>query len=216
MRKYTEAGLMVAVAIACSVGITLYMQGPIMSGAMFTSIEQPAFVVRVGVDGGMRGGEHGSGCLVRSDMVLTCHHVIRDARATDKIIVEFKDGLRRPATVVKTDKLQDLALLRIEPVIIPAARPAKRAVIKNQDVTICGFPNNNEYDEVRGRVVDFRSPTRDGDDTLFVVSNRADSGMSGGPVLNMGGEVVGVLFGSLRFANCTGLEAIKTFLEGVE
>ena len=89
-------------------------------------------------------------------------------------------------------------------------------MIKNQDVVICGFPKGNDYDEVRGRVVAFRSPTMDGEDTLFIVSNRAVSGMSGGPVLNMGGEVVGVLFGSLRFANCTGLDAIKAFLDGVQ
>jgi hypothetical protein len=94
--------------------------------------------------------------------------------------------------------------------------PAKRSVIKDQDVVICGFPKAGDYDEVRGRVVGFASPTRNSEDTLFTVSERAESGMSGGPVFNMNGDLVGVLFGSLRYANCTGLDAIKAFLRSVK
>jgi S1-C subfamily serine protease len=177
--------------------------------------EQPACCVRVDVLGS-RGGEHGTGTLVRPDLVLTAHHVIRDSRPGDRIRVTFRDGFERDASVVKVDRTQDLAALAIEPVIYPAARPAKRSVIKDQDVVICGFPKAGDYDEVRGRVVGFASPTRNSEDTLFTVSERAESGMSGGPVFNMNGDLVGVLFGSLRYANCTGLDAIKAFLRSVK
>jgi S1-C subfamily serine protease len=177
----------------------------------FTDVEQPQFVVKVHVHDGS-----GTGSLVRSDLVLTCHHVIRDSRPGDRIYVEFKNGLERDATVVKVNKDTDLALLRIEPVLLSCAKPANKAAVKNQEVVIGGFPQGNEYAEVRGRVVDFHSYERNGPQVLFSVSNRVASGVSGGPVLNVSGDVVGVLFGSLRFAHCTGLDAIKDFLSDVK
>jgi S1-C subfamily serine protease len=216
MNKLFKALVVSSYGVIIGVIISMYGAQSDLTGKVYSNATpQPAFVVKVHVERDS-GGELGSGCLIRSDLVLTCHHVIRDARPGDRITVRFKSGDVSAALVDRVDKTQDLALLRISPVIIPAARPARRGVIKDQDVVICGFPGGSDYQEIRGRVVGFRSPTRGGNDTLFLVSERAESGVSGGPVLNMGGEVVGVLFGSLRFANCTGLEAIKEFLKDVK
>jgi len=168
------------------------------------NIEQPTCVVKVAVTKD-RSGSAGSGVLIRSDLVLTCHHTIRETRPGDSIQVEFRDGLKRTATIARVDKDNDLAVLRIIPVLTPAAKAASRPVIKNQDVVICGFPGGREYDEVRGRVADFRK------DTFSI--NQPAVGMSGGPVFNMGGEVVGVMFGNLVNAHCVGLEVIRDFLK---
>lgn len=183
--------------------------------------EQPQSVVRVHAEHNDAEGntEHGSGVLIRSDLVLTAHHVVRDILTRDgtvvegaKVKIEFKGGLTREANVLKFSKEWDLALLQFDSVFIVPARPAKKPAVKEQTVTICGFPGNGEYEERIGRVVGFRSPTISSKPNLFVVSVRCESGMSGGPVFNENGEVVGTLFGTLRFANCTGLEAIEEFI----
>ena len=190
-------------------------------GKAFQQAEQPQSVVRVHAEHNDAdfNTEHGSGVLVRSDLVLTAHHVVRDILGRDgtiipgaKVKVEFKDGLTREAEVVKFSKEWDLALLQFDSVFYIPARPAKKPAVKDQTVTVCGFPGNKEYEERSGRVVGFRSPTRTSEPYLFIVNNRCESGMSGGPVFNENGEVVGTLFGTLRFANCTGLEAIQEFI----
>lgn len=190
-------------------------------GKAFSSAEQPQSVVRVHAEHNDAQGntEHGSGVLIRADLVLTAHHVVRDILGRDgavvpgaKVKIEFVDGLTREASVVKFSKEWDLALLQFDSVFFIPAKPANKPAIKEQTVTICGFPGNKEYTERVGRIVGFRSPTRTSEPYLFVVNNRCESGMSGGPVFNESGEVVGTLFGTLRFANCTGLEAIQEFI----
>lgn len=211
-------GLIVSASAILVTLIVIAFTNPVSTrlAKTFLGDTQPSSVVRVTVDHGME-ADKGSGCLIRADLILTCHHVIRDFKPGSKVTVEFKDGLVREATIDKVNKTIDLALLRIEPVIIPAASPARRAAIKRQEVVISGFPGGGGYSEVRGRVVGFRSSSpRQPEPEFFVVNNRAKSGMSGGPVFNMGGEVVGVLFGSVQFANCTGLDAIKSFLSDVK
>ncbi len=193
-----------------------------LKSKIFLGDSQPAYVVNVTVAYNTLDQEQdqGTGTLIRSDLVLTCHHVVRDARPGDRVFVTFKHGMEREALVIKTDKDLDLAVLRIDPVITAAARASRKAAIKNQEVVIGGFPTVDKYQEIRGRVAGFRDATRNSPGKeLFIVSQRSagmSGGMSGGPVFNMGGEVVGVLFGNLRYAHCTGLEAIKTFMKGVK
>ena len=179
---------------------------------IWTETEQPLSVVKVVVNG-QQFTDSGSGCLIRGDMVLTNHHVIRDFRPGDKLTVEFRDGLVREGYIVQSCPTWDLAAIRIDPVLFPVARPAAKPVIKGQTVNICGFPHGVDFHQVRGKVSGFRSPKRNGPDYIFVVNQRVIEGMSGGPVFNDGGEVVGILWGNRLFAHCTGLEAIRNFLK---
>lgn len=203
-----------AVAAAVTIGASFLINGKTAEflSRTFSTPEQRQSVVRVDAEHTNGNGDKGSGVLIRSDLVLTAHHVIRDAKSDTKVIVTFKGGLKREAEILKTSKKWDLALLQFDSVLYTPARPAKHAAIKQQVVTVCGFPGGNDYEEVIGRVVGFRSPDRTSEPNLFVVNNRCESGMSGGPVFNDGGDVVGTLFGTLRFANCTGLDAIKEFI----
>lgn len=212
MNKYVNAEKYSAAAILVSAAIGLVANESHMLGKMFSTPDQPQSVVRVHCEHPNGNGEHGSGVLIRSDLVLTAQHVVRDRGNTGEVTVEFKSGLKRVAEVIKEDKTLDVALLQFDSVFYIPARPADKAAVKQQPVTICGFPKNAEYAEKAGRVVGFRSPTKTSEPTLFVVSNRCESGMSGGPVFDAEGRVVGTLFGTLRFANCTGLDAIKEFI----
>jgi S1-C subfamily serine protease len=181
----------------------------------FLYAEQPVNVVKIRVDHGNE-ADIGSGSLIRGDLVLTNNHVVRDYRAGDTIEVEFKTDLVRTGKIIKVDSKWDLAVIQIKPVLYPVVRPAAKAVIKGQTVNICGFPKGKEYGEKRGRVYNFRSPTSKDPSFLFTVNVKSISGMSGGPVFNDGGELVGVLFGSKVYSNCVGLQAIKQFLKGID
>lgn len=210
-----------AVATAAVIGFVATPDTATYLGKAFGVGKQPQSVVRVHSNHNDRdsNSEHGSGVLIRSDLVLTAHHVVRDILTKDGTLkngatveIEFKNGLTKSGSVVKYSKDLDLALLQFDSVLFVPARPADRPAAKEQPVTICGFPKNGEYDERSGRVVGFRGSTRTSKPDLFVVNIRCDSGMSGGPVFNPDGEVVGTLFGTLRFANCTGLDAIREFI----
>jgi len=201
-------------AIFATVGVSyLFNEDSVqLLSRAFITPEQRQSVVRVDVDHTNGNTDKGSGVLIRADLVLTADHVVRDAKSDSKVIITFKSGLKREGEILKTSKKWDLALIQFDSVLFTPARPAKRAAIKTQTVTICGFPGGGDYVEAIGRVVGFRSPDRTSEPHLFVVNHKCESGMSGGPVFNDSGDVVGTLFGSLRFANCTGLDVIKEFL----
>lgn len=181
-------------------------------GKSFTVPEQRQSVVRIGVELPSGVSDHGSGVLIRSDLALTNHHVVRERGKKGRVTVTFKGGLTREATVLKESKVWDVALLQFDSVLLVPARPADKPARRQQEVTICGFPGNGDYEERSGRVVGFRGPNPTSPQNWFVVNNRCESGMSGGPVFDDNGEVVGILFGSLRFANCVGLDALKEFI----
>lgn len=215
MKRFKQTLYICALAIGGTLAFAFGFSQGDMLGKSFLYESQPVNVVKVAVHHG-NSSDVGSGCLIRGDLILTCWHVVRDFRAGDKVSVEFETGLVRLGTIEKTDKRWDLAVIKIDTVLYPVVRPAAKGVQKGQTVNICGFPHGNEYDEVRGRVHNFRSPDRQSPQHLFTVNKKAISGMSGGPVFNDGGELVGVLFGSQQYANCTGLQAIKHFLRDVK
>ena len=174
-------------------------------------VEQPQSVVRVEADH-PDAVEKGSGVLIRSNQVLTAHHVIRNAKTRSTIKIIFKNGTEREAKVLKSSKLWDIVLLEFEPVLIPPASLAKRPAVKGEKVVICGFPGGKDYAERGGRVSGFRHPDKNAEPHLFEANVECESGMSGGPAFNERGEIVGTLFGTLRYANCTGLQPIMELL----
>lgn len=176
------------------------------------STVQPQTVVKVVVDEGTE-RQLGSGVLIKQNQVLTCHHVVRDRTKDGVVTVQFANGMVKEAKVIKEDKTWDLALLEFSPVYFFPTSLATKPVEKKDVVKICGFPGGKEYKEVVGSVVGFRSPTTRSDPYMFTVSEQAKSGMSGGPVFNHKKELVGILFGSRIYANCTGLQAIQEFLK---
>jgi S1-C subfamily serine protease len=147
-------------------------------------------------------GDHlqaiGSGFFVTRDgYLLTNFHVVKDA---DRIQVKYKVRVFE-AKVVVTDKINDLAVLKVEGGTFPAlALSARDSVDLGQQVFTIGFPNI----EVQGldpKYTDGRISSLNGmqdDQTEYQISVPVQPGNSGGPLCDANGQVVGVVVARLN------------------
>jgi hypothetical protein len=143
------------------------------------------------------GISYGSGTLIDArgqfGLVISNWHVVRDA--SGPITVEFPDGFKSPAEVVKTDKDWDLAALsiyrpRINPVPITANAPQP-----GEQLTIAGY-GSGDWRITSGRCTQYLAPGVEFPHEMVELAAEARQGDSGGPILNDRGELAGVLFGS--------------------
>jgi hypothetical protein len=143
------------------------------------------------------GVSHGSGTLIdvrgQFGLVITNWHVIRDAAGP--ITVEFPEGHKTQAEVVRTDKDWDLAALSI---LRPKAEPLPVTPYPPQPgepLTIAGY-GGGDYRVAAGPCTQYLAPGSDLPYEMVELAAEARQGDSGGPILNQRGEVCGVLFGS--------------------
>lgn len=140
----------------------------------------------------------GTAFVVHSQGLLaTCHHVVAGASS---IMVNL-NGQKHKATVVALDKLNDLAIIRIDAGgLIPLPLADSNRVQLAEDVKAIGYP----LSDVLGKNVKITTGTisgkAEGDQKVLQVDIAINPGNSGGPLVNMRGEVVGVnsagLFGT--------------------
>ncbi|WER48734.1 trypsin-like peptidase domain-containing protein [Cupriavidus sp. WKF15] len=149
--------------------------------------------------GGREARHIGSGVVVtESGLVLTSYHVVADAK---RVEVRFHDGLTSEATVMQAIPEKDLALVR--PKSIPDDLPAatlgsSRNLAPGSEVVAVGFPfgigPSVSAGVVSGLDRQFVSPdNKQSLDNLIQFDAAANPGNSGGPLVNMDGEVVGIV-----------------------
>lgn len=135
----------------------------------------------------------GSGFIVRSDgFVVTAYHVIRAAEA---VHVRLSEKEVLGARIVTVDKEKDLAIVKIEPKTpLPTVRLGNAAETETGEwVVAIGNPFGLEKTvtagiiSAQGRVIGSGKY-----DTLLQTDAAVNPGNSGGPLLNLKGEVVGV------------------------
>jgi S1-C subfamily serine protease len=144
-----------------------------------------------GKGGGDKETATGTAFLVHSDgLLVTCHHVVAGATSV-KVYVGDRGY---PADVVALDKLNDIAVLRIQGSNLPALSLGDSDQVKlAEDVKAIGFP----LSDVLGRGVKVTSGTIAGriDDAkrkLLQVDISINPGNSGGPLVNSRGEAIGI------------------------
>ena len=142
-----------------------------------------------------RGGEEvprgvGSGFIISSDgFVLTNHHVVEGA---DEIYVTLTDKRELKGKVVGSDRRTDVALVKIEASNLPrlAVGDSNRVRV-GEWVLAIGSPFGLENTVTAGIVSAKGRET--GDYLPFIQTDVAvNPGNSGGPLLNMRGEVIGI------------------------
>jgi serine protease Do len=148
----------------------------------------------------------GSGFLIREDgYLVTNAHVVSDA---ERIQVRLHDGRRLDARLVGLDERVDLALLKVEATGLPVAvlGDSNRTRV-GEFVLALGHPFGLEQTVSFGIVSRKGAPIQVASPGFeFIQTDAAvNPGNSGGPLVNMAGEVVGVnsmaaINGSIGFA----------------
>jgi S1-C subfamily serine protease len=144
--------------------------------------------------------------IVDKGLILTNMHVVS---GNDRINVVFADGSESDATVVGLQPQHDLAVLqaKIVPDDLVAATLRSTADLKpGDDVVAVGFPfgfgPSASAGVVSGLKREFRSPKGEQPLTnLIQFDAAANPGNSGGPLVNLRGEVVGIVTAILNPQN---------------
>lgn len=136
----------------------------------------------------------GSGIILDSDgFIITNNHVVQNA---EEIQVELADGRSYPARIVGTDTLTDLAVLKVEATELPYAHIGDSGRLAVGDwVVAIGNALGEGISATEGIVsrlgvsITVRGNTlRD----LIQTTAAVNPGNSGGPLVDMHGEVIGI------------------------
>jgi len=192
------------VSIVISKDLPIYEEkwvNPFGDGSLF-DIQVPEYV--------QKGTEHkevgsGSGFIISADgLVLTNKHVVLDKKADYTVLMN--DGQKYSAKVLALDPVQDLAVIKIENTDNKIFQPLKlgdsAGIQAGQTVVAIGnalgeFRNTVSVGIVSGlgRTINASDKTGAISETLedIIQTDAAiNSGNSGGPLLNLKGEVIGI------------------------
>lgn len=134
----------------------------------------------------------GSGFIIEKDgYIMTNHHVVENA---DEIIVRLADRREFKAELIGSDPLSDVALLKIDADNLPTLKLGDSDALRPGEwVLAIGSPFNFEQSVTAGIVSAKGRSTNQQQYVPFIQSDVAiNRGNSGGPLLNMDGEVVGI------------------------
>lgn len=141
-------------------------------------------------------GVSGSGVYISSEgYILTNNHVVE---GLEKATVIQADGSQREAAVIGTDPFSDLAVLKTDGGA-PAIAPLGNSDVLNPGETVIaiGSPLGDFMNTVTVGVVSATGRTIDVDagyqiEDLIQTDAAINQGNSGGPLLNLAGEVIGI------------------------
>ena len=169
--------------------------------SIYQAVSPAVFEIQVeeqtsGFFGGMTQGI-GSGFLIDSEgYILTNNHVVSGATS---VTVVLDDGSTIDATVVGTDSLDDLALIKVDASRVSGVTPLvladSSAVIPGQLAIAMGAPFGLNDTITIGIVSGLNRTVDDSNGSLYgmIQTDAAISpGNSGGPLLNAEGQVIGI------------------------
>jgi hypothetical protein len=150
----------------------------------------------------------GTGWPTQRGYIMTNQHVINGKK---KIMVVSTLGEKFSATVLIEDKINDLAVLQVDhPNKLPPALPIANASARTgSKVFTIGYPHPDVMGgkpKLTEGIVNALSGYMD-DPRILQISVPVQAGNSGGPLLNMNGEVVGIVTAKLsavKMFNWTG------------
>ncbi len=133
----------------------------------------------------------GSGVIVSDEgYIITNNHVVEGAR---ELAVVFADNTRRPAELIGTDALNDIAVIKVEGDLPGVAVIGDASALQpGETVLAIGSPLGNFRNTVTAGVVSALNRSVGSMEGLIQTDAAINSGNSGGPLINLRGEVVGI------------------------
>ncbi|MDR3575027.1 MAG: trypsin-like peptidase domain-containing protein [Anaerolineaceae bacterium] len=147
----------------------------------------------------------GSGLIISKDgLILTNNHVID---GTDQVTATLANGQELPVTVLGSDQFSDLAVLKAQGKMPAVAMLGNSDLLKpGESVIAIGSPLGDFKNTVTAGVVSATGRTLDTGNGYFMqnliqTDAAINQGNSGGPLVNLAGEVVGINTLILRTGN---------------
>jgi S1-C subfamily serine protease len=149
----------------------------------------------------------GSGFVLSPDRVMTNAHVVAGA---DTVSVAV-NGNPYDATVVSYDPSVDIAILAAPNLPAQPLAFADEAAKTGTDALVMGYPGGGDFQATPARVREtiqlsgpdiYRNATVNRE--VYTVRATVEQGNSGGPMIDMNGRVLGVVFGAAVDDNDTG------------
>lgn len=138
----------------------------------------------------------GSGVVISADgYVLTNNHVVENVT---KVVVILQDGSQVPADIVGTDIYADLAVLKVDENLPATAALGDSSLLKPGETVIAiGSPLGDFKNTVTAGVVSATGRSLDTGngyqmEGLIQTDAAINRGNSGGPLINLNGEVIGI------------------------
>lgn len=174
---------------------------PGMAVKLSRQVQPSLVVVRVkSRDGSTR--STGSGFIITdTGLIVTNRHVIGEGRPVE---VEFHDGnIRKVTEINASDRLTDLAVIRVDPRglhLKPLPLGDSDKLVQGQIIVGFGNPRGLEFSVVPGLVsairkldVEFLGEGVEMPIPMIQLAMPIEMGNSGGPVVNLAGEAVGIV-----------------------
>ena len=134
----------------------------------------------------------GSGFIISSDgYIITNAHVVEGA---DKIVVHLADQTEMPAKLVGSDKLSDVALIKIDAKGLPVANIGDSGHLEvGQWVLAIGDPFGFDHTATQGIISALHRNLPDESYVPFIQTDvPVNPGNSGGPLFDATGKVIGI------------------------
>jgi S1-C subfamily serine protease len=141
----------------------------------------------------------GSGFPVDTNLVITNAHVVAGSRRHEVIT---NKGVRAAASVVYFDPSHDLALLSVPDLTVKPLRLAGAAATRGQEAVVIGYPSGGPQQFIGAEIVlrtrpeapDIYARPQSSRRDIYVLHARVRKGTSGGPVVDLRGRSIGVVF----------------------
>jgi len=184
MNKIQETMLTVFISLLMMFGILLFLTTQIEE-SVDNRMNQSSSVVKVITPGG-----HGSGVNIGDGYYLTNHHVVGVEK---QVTLKNESQEETQAQVLWSNEEYDVALI-YQPIFENTGSSPLDCVIPavGERVIMAGNPTAFEFLEMEGRVAGKPIQMFDGGDLFVPVDGTVVPGMSGGPVFDNNGHVVGI------------------------
>lgn len=167
-------------------------------------------VNRLDPSGGFTGESRGSGVIIdKEGRIITNNHVVEGATA-DGLQVIFYDGDTASATLLGADPLSDVAVLKVDHNVEAVANLGESTELKvGETVIAIGSALGDFQNTVTVGVISGLNRTLQRDDgtnmeNMIQTDAAINHGNSGGPLLNLSGQVIGINTAVVRGGDSSG------------